>query len=68
MGDTGFEPVSRNCKPIVNKELTTNQNSVLSTGLDKILQKYPDLAQLVETWLNLPEHTKQAIMALVRGG
>jgi hypothetical protein len=38
----------------------------LSTGLDKILQKYPDLRQIVKAWPKLPEHIKAAIKALVQ--
>jgi hypothetical protein len=33
--------------------------------LDKTLQKYPDLAAVVEAWPNLPEHIKTAIKTLL---
>jgi len=61
----GFEPLNENQQTADNKTLTENQNPVLSTGLDKILQKYPELAQLVEVWPKLPEHIKAAIKTLV---
>jgi len=38
----------------------------LATSLDKTLQKYPDLVQLVETWPELPEDTKKAFKALIQ--
>jgi hypothetical protein len=37
----------------------------LDTGLDKILQRYHDLALVVEAWPNLQEHIKAAIEALI---
>jgi hypothetical protein len=61
----GLEPTSYIRQVFVNKGLTENKNPVLATGLDKTLQKYPELAQLVEAWPNLPEHIKTAIKALL---
>jgi hypothetical protein len=62
----GFEPLSENQEPADNKRLTENPNPVLSTSLDNLLQKYPELAQLIKTWPELPEHIKAAIKALVQ--
>jgi len=64
----GFEPLNENQQPVDNKTLTKSQNRVLSTGLDKILQKHPDLALAVERWPNLPEHIKQTIKTLLLSG
>ena len=62
----GLEPTSGNCQPIDNKELTEKSNPVLATGLDKTLQKYPYLAQLVKVWQELPEDTKKTIKTLIK--
>jgi hypothetical protein len=61
----GFEPLKEKQQLINNKRLTANDNSVLSTGLDKILQKSPDLEKIIVAWPNLPEHIKAAIKTLV---
>jgi hypothetical protein len=61
----GLEPTTYNQQGTENKALTENSNPVLATSLDKTLQKYPDLAQLVKVWPELPEHTKAAIKALI---
>jgi len=34
--------------------------------LDKILQKYPDLEQVVDAWPKLPKHIKAKIKSLVQ--
>jgi len=34
--------------------------------LDKILQKYPELQEIISVWSELPEHTKVAVNALVQ--
>jgi hypothetical protein len=62
----GFEPLNENQQAIDNKALTENQNPVLSTGLDKVLQKHPDLALVVERWPDLPDAIKTAIKALIQ--
>jgi hypothetical protein len=62
----GFESLNENSKPIINKELTENTSPVLDTSLDKTLQKHPELAQLIKTWPELPEHIKAAIKALIQ--
>ncbi len=61
-----LEPTSSIQQGAENKALTEDINPVLATSLDKTLQKYPDLAQLVKVWPELPEHTKKAIKTLVQ--
>jgi hypothetical protein len=61
----GFETLSENQEPADNKRLTENPNPVLSTSLDKILQKYPGLGQIITAWPELPEHIKTEVKALV---
>jgi hypothetical protein len=55
-----------NQQPLINKTLTENQNSVLATGLDILLQKYPELEQIITAWPGLPENTKKAIKKLIQ--
>ena len=62
----GLEPLEEKQYPIVNKELTANKNTVLSTSLDILLQKSPELKQILSAWPNLPDHIKQAIKALIQ--
>jgi len=62
----GFEPLNNNSKAVINKTLTENSNPVLSNSLDKIVQKHPELRELVEVWPNLTEHAKSKIKALIQ--
>jgi hypothetical protein len=62
----GFEPLGGNSQTPVNTHLIENANPVLATSLDKIVQKYPDLAEIVKAWPELPENTKDAIKALIQ--
>jgi hypothetical protein len=62
----GFEPLNKNQQAVNNKALTKNENPVLSTGLDKTLQKYTELKHIAEAWPKLSEHIKAAIKALIQ--
>jgi hypothetical protein len=63
--DISGEPTSQNQQPFDNKSLKKNENPVLSIGLDKILQKCPELALVVEHRPDLPEHIKAAIKVFI---
>jgi len=52
----------RNCK---TKTYKTAENH-FATCLAKIVQKYPELKQIIEAWPELSTHIKAAIKALVQ--
>ena len=62
MGGTGLEHI--NVKP---SESNTYENSKKSTVQNPVhlLEKYPELADLLTRWPSLSEHIRQAIKALV---
>jgi hypothetical protein len=62
----GIEPHTTKTQGISQHALTQNQSSVLPSSLAFLLQKYPDLAAIVEAWPTLPEHIKAAVMALIK--
>jgi len=49
-----------------NKALTNSGESVLASCLAQIVQKYPELRELVKFWPGLPEHVKDTIKALIK--
>jgi hypothetical protein len=61
----GLEPTGSNQQSAENKELTEKANPVLSTGLDKIVQKCPELEHIITAWPQLPEHVKNTIKELI---
>jgi len=62
----GFEPITYNQQGIENKALTGNGCPVLSTNLGILLQKWPELKQIIAAWPELPEHIKTAVKALTQ--
>ncbi len=52
-------------QPLSDAAVTQNQNPVLATGLDKIVQKDADFRTLVEAWPDLAEDTKTTIRTLI---
>ncbi|MBW7991620.1 MAG: hypothetical protein FVQ84_16625 [Planctomycetes bacterium] len=51
-------------KPLTetDKTMSKSDNHNLISGLFSILENAPDLAQLVKTWPELPEHIKAGII------
>jgi hypothetical protein len=62
----GVEPLNENQQAVDNKELTKTANPVFDTSLAILLQRYPELQEIISAWPNLPEHIKAAIKALIQ--
>jgi hypothetical protein len=60
----GFEPLNENQQAADNKALTETENPVFATSLAILLQKYPDLQEIISAWPKLPEHIKAEIKTL----
>ena len=70
MGDIGLEHSKKDLSEVKqNNELNdTLQNTPQPTRVQNpvhILQKHPELQQVVNAWAELPEHIKQTIETLV---
>ena len=63
----GFESLKANSHSLDKQQLTQNQNPVLSTCLDKSLQKHPELGQIITAWPELSEKDRKAILDIVKG-
>ena len=61
----GLEPTCNITEVTVDKALMASEEPVLSTSLDILLQKHPELKQIVSVWPELPDHIKQTIKTLV---
>jgi hypothetical protein len=63
----GVEPLNENQQAADNKALTETENPVFATSLAILLQKYPDLQEVISAWPTLPEHIKAEINKLILG-
>lgn len=71
MGVTGLEPEHQELSQSIADTSTyvNRQNNGKSPRVQnqvQIMQKHPDLAFLIETWPDFPEHIKAAIKALIQ--
>ena len=70
MGDTGFEVSSQKTtqaqhnNALSNTAANTPQQEKVQNQV-QILQKHPELKQIIKVWPDLPEYLKQAIKALL---
>jgi hypothetical protein len=49
-----------------NKELTNTVTTDFAISLAILLQKHPELKQIIESWSAIPEHIKQTINTLIK--
>jgi hypothetical protein len=56
--------LNRNSQGAVNKELIANSKMPEVQNPVHVLQKYPDLAELVDRWPDLPESIRGEILRL----
>jgi hypothetical protein len=56
---------AKNHKSPQNQALTESPENVLASCLALLTPKYPELALVVNSWPNLPEHIKAAVKALI---
>jgi F0F1-type ATP synthase beta subunit len=62
----GVEPLKGNRQALDNKTLTKNEKPVFATSLAILLQKYPELQEIISTWPNLTQAAKGAVLELVK--
>jgi F0F1-type ATP synthase beta subunit len=62
----GVEPLNENQQAADNKALTETENPVFDTSLAILLQKYPELQEIISAWPKLPDDVKAEVKALVQ--
>lgn len=72
MGALGLEPRTyalkgrcQNDVSVENKGLTDIEQTDFAIYLANLLQKHPELKQIIAVWSELPDHIKQTIETLV---
>ena len=70
MGDTGLEhPPKQTSEVLQNKELNSTSidthESIRVQNQVQILDLSPDLATVIKSWTELPDHVRQTILTLV---
>ena len=61
-----LSPLHKNHKHLKQQELSESAIPDFAISLARILQKYPEIKQIITAWPKLPEHIKAAIRALIQ--
>lgn len=67
-GEWAVQDLNGNSQGLVNKKLTESNESQEVQNPVHILEKHPELADLIARWPDLPETVKQSIIDTVRNG
>jgi len=59
------KPESKNDKPFSDKGVTADLRNDLADCLAEVVQKYPDLEELIKAWPRLSEDIRGAILRIV---
>jgi len=60
------KPETKTAKGKTNKGLTESQESVFAASLANVMQKYPEIEQVITAWPTLPDEVKEKVIALVK--
>ena len=60
-----LSPLPKSRNPLQNKPITDTTQNDLASYLALLLQKYPDLARIIEAWPGLKKDRQQRILEII---